>query len=289
MKFLTYNIQYGLGLDEKFDLNRIAKAISDANADVIALQEVECYWQRTGMVHQPRELAAQLPGYHWVYGANLDMNADVEDENGNPVQRRRQFGTMVLSKTPIISSRNFPLPKYGAMAQHSIQQGALEAVIDTRSGPIRVYSIHLSHLVSETRQPQVNAILNIHRRAPSEGGAWCGGHPGPDEGWTEGEMPPMPHEAILMGDFNFLYSSPEYDAIIGPMTPKYGRLANRDGFVDAWVTAGNGEDEGNSVWDGGRIDYCFVSSPLAGRIRDCRIDNEADASDHFPIVTEIDL
>lgn len=288
MKFVTYNIQYGLGLDKKYDLARTARAVAAANADVVALQEVECYWQRSGMVHQPRELAAQLPGYHWVYGANLDMHVDAGDADGNPVQRRRQFGTMVLSKTPILSSRNFPLPKFGPLTQHSIQQGALEAVIDTDSGPIRVYSVHLSHLASETRLPQIEVILDIHRRAPGEGGAWCGGHANPAAGWTEGEMPPMPREAILMGDFNFLHDSPEYEAIIGPMTPKYGRLANRDGFVDAWVAVGNSEADGDT-YELSRLDYCFVSSPLAGRIRGCLIDNEADASDHFPVVTEIDL
>ncbi len=289
MKFLTYNIQYGKGGDGKYDLARTARAIADADADVVALQEVECYWRRSGMVHQPRELAALLPGYHWVFGANLDMHADVEDGNGNPEQRRRQFGTMVLAKTPILSSRNFPLPKFATMTQHSIQQGALEAVLDTGAGPLRVYSVHLSHLTSETRLPQVEAILDIHRRAPGEGGAWCGGHPNPAAGWTEGEMPPMPREAVLMGDFNFRHNSPEYAAIIGPMTRNHGRLANRDGFVDAWVAAGNDENKGDSDKGGGRIDYCFVSSSLAGRIRDCGIDMQVDASDHFPMVTGIDL
>jgi hypothetical protein len=33
-----------------------------------------------------------------------------------------------------------------------------------------------------TRLPQVEALLDIHTRAPSEGGAWCGGHPEPVAG-----------------------------------------------------------------------------------------------------------
>jgi hypothetical protein len=36
------------------------------------------------------------------------------------------------------------LPKYGTLTQHSIQQGALEAVIITqRAEPMRIYSAHL--------------------------------------------------------------------------------------------------------------------------------------------------
>ena len=38
MQFVTYNIQYGLGEDGRYDLDRIAAAVEDA--DVIALQEV---------------------------------------------------------------------------------------------------------------------------------------------------------------------------------------------------------------------------------------------------------
>ena len=38
MKFVTYNIQYGTGLDGRYDAGRIADAVR--GADVIALQEV---------------------------------------------------------------------------------------------------------------------------------------------------------------------------------------------------------------------------------------------------------
>ena len=197
MRLVTYNIQYGLGQDGRYDLARIAAEV--AEADVIALQEVDRFWQRSGMVDAPAELGRHLPGHHWVFGANLDMDADVRDAEGRVVHRRRQFGTMILSRSPILSSRNHLLPKYGTLTQHSIQQGTLEAVIEAPFGPLRVYSVHLSHLDAATRLPQVAALLDIHRRAPGEGGAWCGGHPDPSAGWTEGAMPPMPRDADLHG------------------------------------------------------------------------------------------
>jgi hypothetical protein len=126
MKFASYNIQYGLGQDGRYDLHRIASAVEEA--DVIALQEVERFWQRSGMVDQPAELARLLPEHHWVYGANLDMDASYRDDSGRLVNRRRQFGTMLMSRWPILSSRNFPLPKLGLSESHSIQQGILEGV-----------------------------------------------------------------------------------------------------------------------------------------------------------------
>jgi len=62
VKLVSYNIQYGRGRDGVFDLQRIVDAI--AGADVIALQEVERYWQRSGMVDQSREIAGLLRDYH---------------------------------------------------------------------------------------------------------------------------------------------------------------------------------------------------------------------------------
>lgn len=288
MKLVTYNIQYGLGRDNRYDLARIAEEIR--GADIIALQEVDRYWQRSGCVDSPSVLAAHLPEHHWVYGANLDMDASFRDSTGRLVNRRRQFGTMILSRPPIVSSRNHLLPKYATLTQHSIQQGALEAVIVTeRAGPVRLYSLHLSHLSPATRMPQVEALLAIHARAPSEGGAWCGGHPEADAGWTEGGMPPMPADAILMGDFNFEWNAAEYDRIVGPLSAQYGRLNRATGFVDAWVAAGHGEDEGATIPQGRRIDYCFVSSALASRVKSARVDAAATGSDHQPLWVEMDL
>jgi endonuclease/exonuclease/phosphatase family metal-dependent hydrolase len=290
MRLVSYNIQFGRGKDNRYDLARIADEAG--GADVIALQEVERFFKRSGMVDQVAELARLLPAYHWVYGPGLDLDASGTGADGNPVHRRRQFGNMLLSRTPILSSRNFMLPKFGTLKQFSLQRCALEGVVATGRGPVRVYSIHLTHLSDATREPQIAALLDIHRRAPVEGGAWCGHL---REEWTEGAAAPaMPREAILMGDFNMAATSPLYDRIVGPIAPGMGRMNNPDGFVDAWVAAGHGETEGvtcrsGSLSTGKRIDFCFVSASLAGGIRRTWIDEKAQGSDHQPIWTEIDL
>lgn len=282
MKCVSYNIQYGLGADNRYDLARIAGEI--AEADIIALQEVDRFWQRSGNVDSPAVLAEHLPRHHWVFGANLDIDASHDD--GTRIQhRRKQFGTMILSRWPILSARNFPLPKWGDRQHHSIQQGLLEAVIDAPAlGPVRVYSVHLSHLSPFTRLPQIAAIREILDRAPNEGGAWCGGHPDPSAGWLEEAEPPMPASWILMGDMNFGPESEEYTAMIGGTAPSYGRLTNRQGPLDAWVLAGHEETSGATHPNAGRrIDHCFVSGNIADRVTSARIDNAAKGSDHYPV------
>ena len=279
MKCVSYNIQYGLGQDGVYDLGRIADTVADA--DVIALQEVDRFWARSGNVDSPAVLAERLPDHYWVFGANLDMEASFR-EDGKLVHRRKQFGTMILSRWPVLSSRNFPLPKWGDRQHHSIQQGILEAVIDTPLGPIRFYSVHLSHLCPATRMPQIERILEILKEAPNEGGAWCGGHPDPSAGWLEEAEPPMPDDIVLMGDLNFAPGSQEYDRMIGEVAPRYGRLTNRKGLLDSWVLAGHPEADGATYPGGPRIDHCFVSASLAEKVEKAWVDTAAIASDHWP-------
>lgn len=289
MKFVSYNVQYGRGKDGRYDLARIARALE--GADVIALQEVERFWKRSGMVDQVEALAALLPDHHWVYGPGLDLDTVVPGASGRTAHRRRQFGNMLLARAPILSSRHHMLPKYGTLTQYSLQRSTIEGVVATRTGALRVYSVHLTHLADESRAPQVDALLALHARAPAEGGAWCGQHV---EEWTENQPPPaMPRDAVLMGDFNLVPTSPLYARIVGPLSPEYGRMNGLEGFVDAWVAAGHREDDGITNPDprggGKRIDYCFVSSALRPLIRRAWIDDQAPGSDHQPIWTEIDV
>ena len=288
MKLVSYNIQYGRGRDGVFDLPRIAAAVTDA--DVIALQEVERYWQRSGMVDQAREIADLLGDHYWIYGAGVDLDCSA-GAGGDARNRRRQFGNMLLCRVPILSSRNHLLPKYGSLGPLSIQRSALECVIQTGGRLLRVYSLHLTHLSAETRMPQVERLLDIHERAPVEGGALSGS--GQKDEWTQDGMPPsLPREAIFMGDFNMESDSEEYARIAGPVSPYGGRITNPHGFVDAWVAAGNQEGDGVTAEIDGRsvrLDYCFVSASMGAAVGAARIDGEAAGSDHQPLWVEIDL
>lgn len=293
MLFITYNIQYSRGRDLAYDIDRVVETIKDG--DVIALQEVENYWDRSGNISQSDRISELLPNHYAAWGPTVDVLKVSDAEARLPSQsRRRQFGNMILSRYPILSSRNHLYAKFNPYGPHAIQRGAIEALIAFPGGPVRVYSTHLDHLASRYRLEQIQHLVELSNRSLSDGPVISGHEM--DAQWREEPMlPDMPREAILLGDFNFAPTSPEYEWLAGPVHQRRGRLSDTDGFVDAYVAAGNADDTGPTIYSdfeaktGKRIDYCFVSTWLKGKVRSAEVDRDAIASDHQPVRFEIDL
>jgi endonuclease/exonuclease/phosphatase family metal-dependent hydrolase len=279
MKIVTYNIQFGLGRDGRNDLQRIAGAV--AGADIIALQEVERNWKHSGHIDQPEKLAGYLADYYWVYGPYFDVDASRKNPDGTIGNARRQFGNMVLSKTPILSTRLFPLPKSATINQRNMSVGMLETVI-RRDGDkaLRIYNTHLSAKSAKDRLTQIKRIRHTIAHAPSEGSAWTGSSPDPL--WREDQFaPPMPDEFVLLGDFNHGPDDPEYHHLTQPNGNEYHLL-------DCWTLAGNAPGKGATYipapdpQNSDRIDFAFVDHTLKERVSNAWIDSDAQGSDHQP-------
>jgi endonuclease/exonuclease/phosphatase family metal-dependent hydrolase len=283
MKCVSYNIQYGIGLDGEYDIARVVERVK--GADVIALQEVS----RNNPENRGQDMVAGirelLPEYFAVYGPNFEVDMGSHVEDGRAVDIRFQFGNMVLSRQPIMSSRNLLLPRRRSFGRLNMQRGALEAMINTDPfGPVRFYSVHLDHRGPEERLRQIRFLLDRVTSYGVEGGAVSGVE---ENGYPE---PPFPEAFILLGDFNMVEGSVEYREMAG--SPDYEaeqlRLADR-GFdaalgVEAspsptWVEPEAPEDE--SLWK--RIDYGFVWAGIADRVRASWVDWEAVGSDHKPV------
>jgi len=201
VKFVSYNIQYSKGRDGRHDLARIADAVR--GADVVALQEVTRNMPGVPDADQPAALSGLLGDYFWIYGPPVDVDSGGRDADGRPANRRTQFGNMILSRYPILSSRLLLLPRYRSYDMPNVQCGALEGVVGLASGPLRVYSVHLNSRNGAERILQIDDLLPRLFDHHREGGALTG------PAWLGGLAEvPMPEDCVVMGDCNLTPDSP---------------------------------------------------------------------------------
>jgi len=279
VEIVSYNIQFGRGLDRNIDLERICRSIK--GAELRCLQEVEVGWQRSGGADQPKLIAEILPEYYTVFGSSFDVDNSVKNEDGQVVNRRRQHGVMILSRWPILSSRTFNLTKLHYADKFNMQMSLVEAVIKTETKLIRVYNYHAGYLKSEERLDQVKQLVEVYQSSPREHGAWCGKPDIDDDDWSNRrEAPEMPDTAIVCGDFNCSPDSSEYQYLI-----------DSSDLVDSWSvsdpdnlnTTTRRRNITGDIKVSGKIDHIFVSQDLVEHIQQVTIDHDADGSDHKPV------
>ncbi|HZH53453.1 MAG TPA: endonuclease/exonuclease/phosphatase family protein [Microvirga sp.] len=273
MQLVTWNIQWGLGCDGRIDLGRIAStARSLCDADVYCFQEVSYgFPTQDGGADQPAILASLLPDHRPIFRPAVE----VTDASG----AAQVFGNMILSRLPVLQVTNHMLP-WPADEVRSMQRQALEAVIATSFGPVRVTTCHLEYHSVAQRAAQVERMRQLHEEATQRSRlAFRDTSSGPYR------TLPAPVGTIICGDFNLEPSDPLYDEMRKP-------FQSAPAFLDAWTahygavphapTAGIGDVQ---QWPQGPHcrDFIFVSEDLAGRIADVRVDVETTASDHQPV------
>lgn len=288
MRVVTYNIQYGIGLDGRYDLARIVDAVR--GADVIALQEVTRNNPKNGGHDMVAAIAEALPEYFAVYGSNFEANAGSAVVGGRARTVTFQLGNMVLSKTPIHLSRNLLLPRSRSIGAMNFQRGALEALIDTPLGFVRFYSTHLDHRNPLERARQIRFLRERVLNYAQEGGGLSGLG---EIGFPE---PPCPEAFVVMGDFNMLPGSPEYVELAGLPDHEFGTPLSAELAVDAAARLGSGAadlvtwvdpDRPGDESRHKRIDYVFTSASLAGSLKRLWVDRKAEGSDHLPVWLEL--
>jgi endonuclease/exonuclease/phosphatase family metal-dependent hydrolase len=279
MEIISYNIQFGRGLDGRFDLGRICESVK--GADIICLQEVEAGWQRSNEIDQAQAISELLPGYYTVYGSSFDVDNSYKTDDGKVVNRRRQHGVQVLSRWPILSSRCFSLPKIHYADKFNMQMGFLEAVIDCDPETFRIYNLHAGYLRAEERRLQFEHFIDVYLHSPQQQGAWSGKPDIDDDDWSNNqETPVMPQSAIVCGDFNCPPGSPEYQYIV-----------ESSDLSDCWFvcdrpnlnTSTRRHGKTGDIDISGKIDHIFVSDDLVDRVQEVKIDDAAEGSDHKPV------
>jgi len=283
MRIISWNIQWGRGADGKVDLSRTIAALRTLGpADLICLQEVT--QGIPSLSGRPEDevaaIAQSFPGFEAVFAAAID----VQGESGG----RARFGNLVLSALPVLQVLRHALPFPVEDKVLSMPRCCLELVIRSKRGPLRVLTTHLEYHSGVQRRAQLAAL----RRLQEEAAAYGGQTPrGKKQGHPVFAPRPRPTEAVLCGDFNMSPTSPEYAVMAKTPTP------DGSGWVDVWrvvhgetphAASANLHDTSGPGRASCR-DYFWVSENLVSRVQDLWVDTKTLASDHQPIVLDIDF
>ena len=278
----SWNIQNGLGIDGQVSLERIAETLKENKPDVICLQEVSRYMPLPdgSNTDQYEELKALFPNFESVFGAAIDTEIDGQENRG-------QFGNMILSKYPIQSVFNHPLPQPADPdAKKHMARQCIEVTIEMENKSIRVMTTHLEFHSFIQRSAQAEKILFIQSQVENLQNF---AHPTD----KEGPYKPLkrPSECIVCGDFNFEVNAPEYKTMTSP------KLLN-DQFHDAWVVAHPDKDHAPTCGIFDHIqwpekshcrDFFFITDSLKNSLKEISVNQISQASDHQPVTIRLEL
>lgn len=139
MRLMTWNIHGAVGRNRRFDIERVVALILRADADIVALQEVDSRGKQD--TDNPFLLLKQMRE-HGIDAKSITA-ADGE------------YGQMLISRWPISQSEIRDI-SYGEFEPRR----AIRAAIETPHGSLHVLATHLGLSVRERRR-QVRALLEM--------------------------------------------------------------------------------------------------------------------------------
>lgn len=266
LRVMTYNIKHGQTNasctqppripgqppfpDCNLDLQASIEVMRAHDADIIGVQEVDRFWARSAYADEPAALSAALGMEHTCYAANLDHQADTHADQPH------QYGTVILSRFPILECSNTLLRRTG----NNEQRGLTLAIINVRGVPLQFYNTHL-HTTATDRLMQTADIAQVIDAAGAG-------------------------SKVMVGDFNARPTAAEMAPIFLRFVDAWGEAGvatadNPNGFTSPARIAGNPTS---------RIDYVFVSPQVVVRSAYVPIDTSTRlAADHYPVVADISL
>lgn len=282
---VTWNVQWFRGLDGRVDPARVvAHARSLADFDVLCLQELADNFPEPALAgNDDRDqfalLAELLSGFEIVHGIGSDHPA--------PHGRRRRFGNAIVSRLPVQAVRRHALPWPADPLVASMPRVAVDAVVTTPGGPVRVITTHLEYWSAAQRAAQVDRLREIH--AEAHGQARLGGSARADG--SPFQRHAMPKATLVCGDFNMGPDDSSYARMLAPFAD------GTSSFRDAWRIA-HGEvpqpptfnvfERYTPASDPVACDFVFVSDEIASAIRTVDVDSSTRLSDHQPVVVTLD-
>ena len=144
LKIASFNIAHGMGLDNKIDIKRQAELLKKYNPDIICLQEVEIFSQRSNNIDELKEFSNYSGLKYSTMGSNIIFQGGY-------------YGNAVLSNNPIVFSRNYLFPQADT---NNEQRGTIYSKIIIQEKTFHIFSIHLS-VFEEERLLAINTLYDI--------------------------------------------------------------------------------------------------------------------------------
>ncbi len=155
---MTWNIHNAVGMDDKFDIDRIIDEIKSNNPDILGLNEIDCGSIQTSFVDITSYIAHKLNMYFY-YGPTFF----------------KHYGNAILSKYPFLEAETFPIPRVVAGSE---PRAVIRARFLINS---QIWTIFVTHLSTkhQDRLAQVSynysdSIVSIIADSTFERVVWMG-------------------------------------------------------------------------------------------------------------------
>ncbi|MER5703319.1 endonuclease/exonuclease/phosphatase family protein [Micromonospora sp. NPDC002296] len=263
LRVMTWNIRTG-GRDRTGPgrLDRVARVVAAQRPDLLAVQELRGF-----------DSGGVLAGFAAEVGMRPYLARSCL---GQPVAVLVRAPLRVLAAGPV---------------RRPFHHAAVRVTVATDAGPFTLFAAHLDPYTGLRRRIEAGWLAAAVRRAP-------------------GEL------ALLAGDLNTLDPGTDHSARVARLPPAYRRRhLRRDGrtvetravarlaaagLVDLYAARSPGDEGltaptrhgGGVEFSGMRLDYLFGTRALARLVRSCEVRRGGDteyASDHYPVLAELDL
>jgi endonuclease/exonuclease/phosphatase family metal-dependent hydrolase len=266
MKLVTWNTQECKGLDGQVSCARIVEgARTLADFDVLCLQEIS---DNDPDAYQSVAIAKLLPGFQVFFGAAQDTFED---------GKRKRFGNLVATRLPVGQVQHHALPFPADPGTESTpRMCTVVTVLDPQLGPVRIMTTHLEFYSKPQRLAQARAVRALHL-----------------EYFDQAQAPPkgardLTAEAIVCGDFNSHQATGEHAAMV--------ETSERSTLWDAWKLVHDDHPqpptfcvhEQKYLPEPVTFDFIYVTDGLRERVRRLDVDSATRASDHQPLVLELE-
>lgn len=143
----TYNVHKCVGMDTRYDPERVASVIREMDCDLIGLQEVD---NRRG----GERLSAQMEYIAKATGYTALPGPTIRRVNGH-------YGNVLLTRWPILESQGINLNVHGREPR-----GAIDALLQVRSIKARVIVAHLGLAAAERWYQMCRLAAIIREKGP---------------------------------------------------------------------------------------------------------------------------